>query len=365
MYTRESIELLKQSIDLKEVLITFGGVAPASITDTGDELRCPCPLHGGDNKTAFSWKKSTRNWVCFSHGCGEETVSHDLFGFLKLKLGINFIQAVELLARSFGIILEKGDITSENKYNFSKESIKQNNLLEKYKVNELKELSWLPGYYQDGFEYILKYLESRNYNYNDLKVFNLYPCLDFLNTLRLGIPVYDENNKLVGINARLMDTIMDYPKTIDYENKTYPVPKYRMSTFPKGSILYNLNNAKDYSVKNGLIIVEGQLDVTRLHTYGIFNSVCTMGTTLSNAQVTLLYKHCYHIIFLIEEGEPALNGVIRSIKQLKGGMKVSIAKLPSGDADSNSKEQVLDTLASAKILTIKEVKDLCEGHILI
>lgn len=361
MYTRESIENLKQSVDLKEVLITLGGVSPAAITDTGDELRCPCPIHGGDNRTAFSWKKASRSWVCFSHGCGGDAVSHDVFGFLKLKLGINFIESVELLSKTFGIMLEKGRPEIEHVYKFSRESVKEKGLVDKYKISEMRTLSWLPGYYQEGFEYVLSYLESRNYDYNDLKIFNMYPCLDFLKTLRLGIPVYDEDYNLVGINARLMDTIMTYPETIEHEDKVYAVPKYRMSTFPKGSVLFNLNNAKNYSVRDGLIIVEGQLDVARLHTYGIYNSVCTMGTTLSSAQVSLLYKNCYHVLFLVEEGEPALAGVARSIRQLKGGMRVSIAKLPSGDADSNSREIIIETLKQAKELSNEELIEIRGG----
>lgn len=358
MYSRQSLELLKQSIDPKDVLITVGGISASKITDDGDEIRCPCPLHGGDNKTSFAWRRSKGTWNCFSHGCGDGH-SHDLYGFVSAKLNINFVNAAEMLSRQFGFPLEKGGSTNtSNTYLISNNTIKEHSRLEKYKVDNLKELGSLPGYREEGFDYMLEYITSRGYNYDEVKQFYLYPSVDFLDTLRMGIPVYDEDNRLVGINARLMDTILEYPKEIEYEGKVYPVPKYRMTKFQKGSILYNLNNARKFSVKEGLTVVEGQLDVLRLHTYGIENAVCTMGTALTSQQLSLVYKHCFHLKFLIEEGDAACQGVLKSINQLKGGMKVSVARLPSGDADSNSREVVLETLRGAKELRISELNEI-------
>ena len=355
MYSRASLDLLKQSVDPKEVLITIGGIPSSKISDDGDEIRCPCPLHGGDNKTSFSWKRSRGSWACFSHSCGEGH-SHDLFGFVSAKLNLNFVNSAELLARQFGFQLEKGEgVVQKHENIYSSTSIKEHNRLEKYKVDNLEQMGWLPGYNKEGFDTLLEYITARGYNYEEVKSFNLYPSLDFLNILRMGIPVYDEDNRLVGVNARLMDKVLTYPKEVEKEGKLYPVPKYRMTKFQKGSILYNLNNARHSSIKEGLVIVEGQLDVIRLHTYGVHNAVCTMGTSFTSQQVSLAYQHCYHLKFLVEEGEAAWTGVLKSIRQLKGGMKVSIGILPSGDADSNSKEVVLNTLNSARELTSYEI----------
>jgi len=357
MYSRDSLDFIKQTVDPKEVLISIGGISPSSISELGDEIRCPCPLHGGDNKTSFSWKRSTGSWTCFSHGCGKEQ-SHYLFGFVSQKLGINFTQAAEHLSRHFGIPLtEDGGFVKKDTL-LTREYIKEQAHAEKYKVENLKSYNWLPGYYEEGFNDMLEYLASRGYNYDEVKGFDVYPQLDFLGTLRVGIPVYDEENRLVGVNGRLLDTIFDYPDKIEKEGKVYPVPKYRMSKFQKGSVVYNLNIAQQYSLKQGLVVVEGQLDVVRLNCYGIKNAICTMGTTLSPQQISLLYKHAYHLKFLVEEGDAAWKGVKSSIRQLKGGMKVSVAFLESGDADSNSKEVVLECLTNAKQLTTQELNNI-------
>lgn len=363
MYTRESLEALRNLVDVKDVLVQIGGISLRDITESGDEIRCPCPLHYGDNKTGFSWKKSRGYWTCFTRGCGDNH-SHDIFGFVSAKLGVPFNQAAEKLASLVGFNLEKGVGGPSTDSLNTNQAIKEHLARGRFTVQKLRELSQLPGYNEEGFDNMLKYLELRRYTYDQVKVFNFYPQLDSYGFERMGMPVYDEDNRLVGVQARLMDKILQYPETVTLEDGSIrPVGKYKMNyKFEKGSILYNLNNAKRESVKKGLIIVEGQLDVSRLYTYGYKNAVCTMGTSLTDQQTALMYKHCYHTTFLVEEGEAATKGVIKSIKQLKTGMRISIAKLPSGDADSNPKEVVIQTLENARELSLSEIAAICKGE---
>lgn len=347
MYSKESIETLRNICDVKDILISIGGVPILDISEMGDEIRCPCPLHGGDNKTAFSWKKSLNKWTCFTKGCGSGT-RKDIFSFISIKLNISFQAAVELLADRYKYTLSSvsDNIIPDNKIRETLlKNIRIHGIKNKYIVDNLKELVGFPGYYEDGLDKLLEYLKTRDYIYDDVKIFNFYPHMDNLGHLRLGIPVYDDQNRLVGINSRLMDTIIKYPKEITVNGKLYTVPKYKMTSFSKGSVLYNLNNAKQYSKTNGLIIVEGQLDVARLHAYGFYNAVCTMGTSLSLQQISLLYRYSYKVIFLVEEGCAARQGIAKSIKNIPSQqMKVGIAELPSGDADSNKKATIIDTL---------------------
>lgn len=362
-YNPNTLRELKDSVNPVDILSGIGGIPMSDIVIGGDEIRCPCPLHGGDNKSAFSWKKSTNTWMCFSRGCGS-SINRDVFGFVSLKLGIPFRESVLQVARLCGKnILEEADEKSEIDI-INKKTIKFSRSSKRYKLSPLKELSFYPGYIKSGFPLMLKYLESRGYNYETLDCFKLYPSKDSFGLLRLGIPVFDEFNKIVGINSRLMDTVIDYPTEIKgSDDKIYPVPKYRLFRYNKNSILYNLNNAKDYSLEKGLIVVEGQFDVIRLHTYGFKNTVCTMGTTISSQQTPLLYKYCYHVIFLVEEGKAAEEGVLKSIKELQGLMKISIARLPSGDADSNTKEVIEHTLNNAIRLSPQDVKEIVNGTV--
>jgi DNA primase len=362
MYKRESLEGLRRVADPKQVISLVGGISLQDISDNGFEVRCSCPLHLGDNKTGFSWKRSSGRWTCYTKNCGGNT-SKDLYAFVALKLGISWVEAAEYLARSFNYSLEQGDYEGGEDYEVFQQAVKSHQQRNKYSIASQRELAHLPGYTKYKAAVVENYLVSRNYIPSEVSGFNFYPMTDVFGILRMGIPVYDDTGKLVGINGRIMDTILSYPKEVVAEDgKKIVVPKYRMTSFDKRYILYNLQNAKQHSVKNGLIVVEGQLDVARLHTYGIYNSVCTMGTSLTPQQIALVYKYSYSLTFLLEEGEAAKRGVVSSIKQLHpGGLQVKIAKLPSGDADSNTKDVILECLRSARVYANDDIEAIKLG----
>lgn len=358
IYSRESIHSLKNLVNPSEILNTVGNIPYSCITDSGSEVRCPCPIHRGDQSTGFSWKKSDGIWSCFTKKCGEDSnIIRDVYGFVMLKKGLSFSGAVKYVADMHGFSLQEGDINSLAYFYLLSDFKKQQSIKNRYRIERLEELKELPGYYNDkkAFEYVNKYLFSRGYK--DLRLledFNLYPCIDSLGSLRVGIPSYDEDGRLVGVNSRRLDGILSYR---DGE------PKYRMiSGYKKGSVLYNLNKAKHFSQQRGLIVVEGEFSAIRVVTYGIPNVVCTMGNIISSKQLPLIYKNTYHLIFLLEEGEAAIEGVHKSIANLiPNSMRVSIAKLPSGDPDDNSKQTILQCLENKRTLSNQDILGIKNG----
>lgn len=366
-YSKQSINDLRSMADPVTILSSVGGVPISDMLVSSDEIRCACPLHGGDNRTGFSWKKLTGTWQCFTRGCGGTERSHDAFTFVMMKRGLSFADAVSLLSELFHFPMtqEEGEDYYSPDSQLAVNSIQDYHKSSRYKITALKELSFLPWFDKGLYTKALDYLTSRGYALDSLREFKLYGAKDPFGIPRLGIPAYDDTGKLVGSSARLMDTILSYPETILGEDgKQYPVPKYRMTKFNKGSILYNLNNAKKNSAQDGIVVVEGQFDVFRLTTYGILNAVACMGTILTPQQVSLLYKHCFSVTFLVEEGEAALEGVLKSVRHFPGGMRLRVAQLPSGDADSNSKEVVLKTLVEARTLTERQITKIKESNLL-
>ena len=55
---------LKRRVSILDVLIENGLIAP--FKKRGDQLVGPCPLHGGDNPTAFAVSLSKNVWRCFT-----------------------------------------------------------------------------------------------------------------------------------------------------------------------------------------------------------------------------------------------------------------------------------------------------------
>lgn len=355
MYTKESIEQLKQIINPVEVLIHVGGVSASEMTDNGYEVRCSCPLHGGDNPSGFSWRSQEGVWTCFTKGCGEAS-GRDVFAFVQLKLGMNFKEAVEYLANMFGFSLQSGEVSEVSNYVKASKVRKDMQALTASSAQQLK-LSTLPGYYPEGKEDVYAYLSSRGYNDPSIiEYFNLYPCVDSFKCLRLGIPAYDTDGDLVGVNARRMDGILEYPESVtNLDGKVRKLNKYEMiANFKKGLVLFNLHRAKQESLEKGLILVEGELSCIRMVSYGFTNTVAIRGSVISKDQALLLYKHCFNLTILVESGEAAQEGTIKILEKLPG-MKISIARLEQGDPDDNPKEKIQEALSKAVLYTEDDI----------
>lgn len=357
-YSRTSLDLLAKMVDPKQVLLSIGGIFDSRMSENSHEIRCCCPLHGGDNNQAFSWKKNEGTWTCFTHGCGKGTL-RNVFTFVSLKLGIPFYEAVQTVAQMVGFDLTKA-VVDDQEYNIIKDALAQQQSLNRNKIVKNDTLEKLPGYNKNGYPEVKKYLKLRGYSEDVIAIFKLYPMYDTDRLTRMAIPVYDAAGDIVGVNARLMEGVVKYPKKIMSYGKEMDVPKYKMTSFNKGNVLYNLQIAKNNLINNSLILVEGQLDVIRLHTYGLKNAVCCMGTSITPNQAALIYKHCLHLVFLVEEGEAAEKGVVRSIKELTSAFKITVAKLPSGDADSNTKETIYETLKEARPLAFSQLDGIIE-----
>jgi DNA primase len=379
-FKRESLQELRNLVDPKEVLIHIGGVSPATIKDNGYELRCPCPMHQGDNPTGFSWKKSDGVWTCFTKNCGKEG-GRDVYSFTMQKLGVSFKEAAEKLASMFGYSLEEGEMRDYSAYLQAAETRKDYQALHNSAINELKPLETLPGYDARGTEYVQQYLKLRRYeDENLIKLFGFYPCLDYYGVVRMGIPAYDEHGLLVGVNARCMDGILAYPEKITNPSTgaEKAVAKYDMvANFKKGQALFNLFRAKQYSLStekekynkdfthsNGLVVVEGELSCVRCVSYGVLNTVAMRGSSITNAQAELLYKYGFKTVFLVEANPAAEEGVLKSINKL-AGMKIFVAKLKEGDPDDNSSEEVLQCIENARLYGADEINWCNENNRLI
>lgn len=85
-------QAIKQLVNMRRLLLTYG-VEPDK---TG---RCACPIHGGDNKTAFSISNDLQTWKCHTKcDCGG-----DIFTFIEKKEGCSNPQAKVFIMERFGL----------------------------------------------------------------------------------------------------------------------------------------------------------------------------------------------------------------------------------------------------------------------
>ena len=126
-----------------------------------------------------------------------------------------------------------------------------------------------------GYDKLLKHFTAKGYSEQELVDSGMLSVRDednkhfdrFRN--RIMIPIRDENGKMAGFGARIVDP-NDIPKFLN--SPETPI-------FSKGRLLYGLDRArKAIRVADQAVIVEGYLDVIALHQAGYENVVSPMGT---------------------------------------------------------------------------------------
>jgi DNA primase len=102
MFDPQELEDLRKAADLPALLRSEG----VKLSASSGGFRSPCPLHGGDNPTAFSAFLDAKNswrWKCHSHDCG----SGDAISYLQKRHDLSFVDAVNELASFIGFQLSK------------------------------------------------------------------------------------------------------------------------------------------------------------------------------------------------------------------------------------------------------------------
>lgn len=108
MYSEETIQKVKSSAVTHEVIAQH-----LHLNKKGDNWEACCPFHN-EKSPSFLVSEKKNIYKCF--GCG---VSGDAIQFLKEYSGtkMNFIQAIEYLAKMYNITLIKSDMEPSKKYN--------------------------------------------------------------------------------------------------------------------------------------------------------------------------------------------------------------------------------------------------------
>jgi DNA primase len=95
-------------------------------------------------------------------------------------------------------------------------------------------------------------------------------------------------------------------------------PKYlnspRTPVFDKGRILYGLYLAKDAIRQQGVVVVEGYMDAIMAHQHGYGNVVASMGTALTENQVTEIRRLTGQITMALDADAAGQQATLRSLE---------------------------------------------------
>ena len=367
----EEILDIKNRVNIVDIIKDYVPLVPK-----GKNYFGICPFHD-DHNPSMSVSNEKKMFNCFVCGVGG-----DVFSFVKNYEKISYYEAVQKVASKIGINIKLDNTKKESSLKFSDE----------YEIYDISN-----KYYQNNLNTTLgkiakKYLNDRNLTDEEIKYFEIGLSLgdnklskllkskgfdeDLL--VKSGISIKKDSGIIDIFRNRIMFPLFDINgKTIGFSGRIYEgndTSKYvnTMETdiFHKGSLLYNYNKAREHIIKEDkVIVVEGFMDVIRLHTIGINNVVATMGTAITNEQISLIRKLTKNVILMFDgdkAGEKATNSFIENSRNVDFDIK--IVRLENDlDPDDyilkNGKDKMLEHLSHPKslfdfkIISIKNNKD--------
>ena len=133
---------------------------------------------------------------------------------------------------------------------------------------------------------------------------------------RLMFPIFDVRGNVIGFGGRVLDD---------------STPKYLNSNetliFNKRKNLFGMNLAKK-TKESYMILVEGNIDVVALHQFGFDNAVASLGTSLTEEQVTLLSRYTEQVVLTYDGDEAGQRAAQRAIPMLeKAGIQVRVLQM--------------------------------------
>ncbi len=121
---------------------------------------------------------------------------------------------------------------------------------------------------------------------------------------RLMFPIFNQNNQPIGFGGRSLDN--SEPKYIN--TASTPI-------FNKRSVLYGLNLAKaDINKQKTVIVVEGYMDVIAAHQHGYKNVVASMGTAITEHQVSQLKSIAHQFVQALDPDNAGKEATVKSLE---------------------------------------------------
>ncbi|HOW54768.1 MAG TPA: DNA primase [Syntrophorhabdaceae bacterium] len=347
---KASLDELLQRVNIIDVISPY-----VKLRKAGKDYMGLCPFHK-EKTPSFTVSIEKQIYYCF--GCRE---GGNAVNFLMKYENLTFVEAIEDLGRQYGIEVErKGD---------------------RKKTGHYDALSKLCEYYQGGLAragFAREYLEKRGIGSGVIEEFRMgysdrsrgalknllktagIPGDIFLSTGivrmkdtefydmfagRIVIPIIDVNKRIIGFGGR----------TLDKDGMPKYVNSPESSVFSKRSALFGIDKTKKHITdQDEVFIVEGYFDLITLYAGGLRNVVSTLGTSVTEGQISKLRNYTENITLMLDGDEAGIKSALRLIglfaeMDINGNMVV----LPEGhDPDSFIREKgiegVLKTAAKKK-----------------
>ncbi len=319
-FSEEKVSEIRDRASISEVVSDY-----VSLKKSGKNFKGLCPFHS-EKTPSFMVNEEKQIFRCF--GCGE---GGDVFTFL-MKMGhFSFPQAVEELAKRYGVRLTPRPFSPTQKKEMAKREVL-------FQINQMAS-----EYFHDLLtrkregEEGRRYLSQRGMSDEIIKEYRLGYSVDRWEGLvqhfrekkaslelawelglifpkkkegwydafrgRIIFPIFDLHDRVVGFGGRLIKEGL--PKYINSPES---------SIYHKGEVLYGLQVARRYTPgKDCVIIAEGYFDLLTLHQFGLKHSVATLGTALTTQHIRTLKRYTKNLITVFDADPAGVQASLRSL----------------------------------------------------
>jgi len=310
----------------------------------GRDYKGLCPFHS-EKTPSFTVRPEIQRFHCF--GCHE---NGDVFSFLMKLEGLTFPEAARKLAGRYGIDIPSQSLTPAQKQQMSeKERLLAINQMtgEFYRNCLMQNTAGSPardylaerglakdtcqrfeiGFAPDGWEHLVRFFMRKRIPLPLAEKSGLIvarkPKQGFYDRFRNRIifPIHDAGGRVIGFGGRVMDD---------------KLPKYLNSpesiVYNKSKSLYGLHLAKQACRESETVyIVEGYLDLIKLHQAGIQNTVATLGTALTEEHIRLLRGYARKAMLVFDSDNAGIRAAHRGVALfMRFEMDAKVMVLPRG-----------------------------------
>ncbi|HEX2409683.1 MAG TPA: DNA primase [Solirubrobacteraceae bacterium] len=347
-YTQDSRERVRDAVDFEELVGARTELKRAGVR----RLQGLCPFH--DERTpSFGIDPVEKLYHCF--GCG---VGGDVFSFVMGTEGLDFAGALESLADRYGVKLEREAEDPATAARRERDD-RLRALLERTAAYYVRVLWESPeaadaraylasrgleegalrefrvGFSPAAFDRVLTASARAGYRDEELLACGLAAkrrdgrgLIDRFRG-RIMFPLCDERGRVLGFGARALRPD-DRPKYLNSSDN---------AVFHKGELLYGADLARGAAARAGrVVLVEGYTDAVALRQAGVAEVVGSMGTALTERQVSALARLAPTALFCQDPDTAGQEAVSRSVSALRDvnraragrGVEFKIVRLPGG-----------------------------------
>jgi len=338
LIARASIDQVQAAADMVEIVGQYTELRKAGANYSGR-----CPFHE-ERTPSFSVNPAEKLYYCF--GCG---AGGNLFGFVQAKENLDFAAAVESLADRYGIQLEyeessaRGDAERHRRERLralleqatayyervlhdagaaapAREYLKRRGLgddvCRRFRL----------GFSLAGWDKLREAARARKFSDQDLLDAGLVvpgksgrPYDRFRG--RIMFPLADDRGRTLGFGARTMGD--EKPKYLNSPE----TPLYH-----KSEAVFGLHSAKAAAGREDRVyVVEGYTDVLALVQAGVANVVASMGTALTEQQLTRLARVTRNLYLCFDADAAGLGAMSRALTLgRKMGLSLHVVRVPDG-----------------------------------